>query len=82
MKQKETSCKSHWFAKVVFGNTQKPSDTVTLSVFNQQIEQLLTHSQETINKDNATPDELTDAIISLPQVNITYDTINNKLAEV
>lgn len=82
LKQKETSCKSHWFGKVVFGNTQKPSDTVTLSVFNQQIEQLLTHSQETINKDKATPDELTDAIISLPQVNITYDTINNKLVEV
>lgn len=82
LKQKETSCKSHWFAKVVFGNTQKPSDTVTLSVFNQQMGQLLTHSQEKVNKDKATPNELTDAIVSLPQVNITYDAINNKLVEV
>ena len=82
MVQKVPSCTKQWFLRILFQNLKKSGDTFSLSIYNENVEKITQFIPNEINLSTVSPDELTCALLSMPDVQVTYDDVQKKLIDV
>ena len=82
MVKKSGSGSKLWFLRLLFENVKKPSDTISLSIFNDNLTRIIEVLPEEVDLSTISPENLSIALLSMPQVQITYDTVTKKLIDV
>ena len=82
MVQKSGSGSKLWFLRLLFENLKKPSDTISLSIFNDNLTRIIEVLPEKVDLSTISPENLSIALLSMPQVKTTYDTVTKKLIDV
>lgn len=78
--QKTNACTVHWLAKLICLLPEKTQKTLT--IFHQQLLTLIELYLHGFEITDTTSEEFTMKILSLDQVNLTYNTMTNKVLEV
>ena len=82
MKQKTSACRSNWFASIMIQSEEDSSKNIRLAVFNSQFLKLTSLTSLPISLGTASIEEVSDHILLLDTVSITYDAVKNHLSEV
>ena len=82
MKQKTSACRSNWFASIMIQSEEDSSKNIRLAVFNSQFLKLTSLTSLPISLGIASIEEVSDHIILLDTVSITYDAVKNHLSNV
>lgn len=81
MVQKAGRCSKRWFLKALFQHLKKPGDTFTLTIFNENVRKMAQFLPN-VNLSTASPDMLTEALLSMPDLQVTYDAAQKKLIDI
>ncbi|XP_028404097.1 uncharacterized protein LOC114526773 [Dendronephthya gigantea] len=82
MVKKSGSASKLWFLRLLFKNVKKPSDTISLSIFNDNLTRIVDYLPEEVDLTTISPEQLSIALLSMPQVQITYDIVTRKVIDV
>lgn len=82
LKQKVTTCKSNWLINILFQNYAKPSEKIKLTLFNSQVSKLVEISGQKTDLHFKSQDDLTDLILELESIEVTYYVIKKILLDI
>ena len=82
MKQKISCCRANWFASAIVQNEEDSSKNIHLAVFNAQFLKLASLTSLPVSLACATVDQISEQVLLLNTVKMTYDTCKNCMTDV
>ena len=82
MFQKTAPANKRWFLRCLFSNLRNETETISLVIFDENVKAMVNLVPEPICLASVAPNDLGDALLSMPDVNITYDSVAKKLISI
>ena len=82
MLQKIAPANKRWFLRCLFANLINEEETISLAIFNENVKAMVDLIPQPICLSDVAPDDLSEALLSMPDVKITYDSVANKLINI
>ena len=82
MLQKIAPSSKRWFLRCLFANLNNETETISLAIFNENVKAMVGLVRGPICLSSVAPSDLGDALLSLPDVKITYDSVAKKLINI
>jgi hypothetical protein len=68
--------------RCLFANLINEEETISLAIFNENVKAMVDIIPQPICLSDVAPDDLSEALLSMPDVKITYDSVENKLINI
>ena len=82
MIQKVSPENKRWFLRCLFADLKNEGETISLAIFNENVKAMVDLVPQPICLAHVAPDDLSDALLSIPDVKITYDSVAKKLIHI